>query len=322
MWRYVIYHLNAEGALEERYLRGESWFPDEQEVTRTRLRRMYTDRPPLVYLEHLTEDANGRVWTFSLVPDAHWKPGAPETSSLSWTRRTFDTVVEVLDLTDPSRAHVVSRRRFDSVVAPVCGHGLLLYRMVETPAGDTRGGGSRLRPGPRSRGRRRRVEPPLTCTRIVRSVSSVFVRYGEETMTGRRASTERGTGPVHDGSAEPLGPEARRELGDEIERFAALLGEEKRELLEKLAVFDRLRGWERAGYRSCADWLAASAAMDLPTARAQVQAARILAAVSRPDAKDRSGRSAAPERRPSGSRGPVPDGSAEPRRGRGRGTPA
>jgi len=141
-------------------------------------------------------------------------------------------------------------------------------------------------------------------------------------MTGRKASTERTSGPVRDGSAEPLGPEARRELGDEIERFAALLGEEKRELLEKLAVFDRLRGWERAGYRSCADWLAASAAMDLPTARAQVQSARILAAVSRQDGRDRSGRSVTFERRLSGSRGSDPDGSAEPPRAGGRGVSA
>lgn len=131
-------------------------------------------------------------------------------------------------------------------------------------------------------------------------------------MTGRGVGTERGERPVPDGSAEPFGPDARRALGDEIERLHAILGAETRELLEKIAVFDRLRGWERAGYRSCADWLAASAAMDLPTARAHVQAARILAAVSRQGAGEVSGGSAPSGRPLRGSPGSVPDGSAEP----------
>ena len=136
-------------------------------------------------------------------------------------------------------------------------------------------------------------------------------------MRGRRGRTETESGSVRDGSAEPLGPGASGALGDEIERFWALLGAETRELLEKIALFDRLRGWERAGYRSCADWLAANAAMDLPTARSHVQAARVLEAVSRQGGGDPSGRSATAERRLSGSPGAVPDGSAEPSRGRG-----
>ncbi len=43
-----------------------------------------------------------------------------------------------------------------------------------------------------------------------------------------------------------------------------------------IADFDRRRGWELGGHRSCAHWLAARARIDLHTAREKVRAARAL----------------------------------------------
>ncbi len=109
VWRYEIYHWSDAGEVEGSYARHAAWFPDRQEVTPGRLERMYTDLPPLVYLEHLTEGTDRRLWTFSVVPDAHWSPDSLHFSSPAWTRRTFDTVVEVLDVSHGSRVRVMAR---------------------------------------------------------------------------------------------------------------------------------------------------------------------------------------------------------------------
>jgi len=69
------------------------------------------------------------------------------------------------------------------------------------------------------------------------------------------------------------------ELGDEIATLSAHIHAATHRLLTLIARFDKLRGWEVAGHRSCAHWLAARIGIDLGAAREKVRAARALEAL-------------------------------------------
>jgi hypothetical protein len=71
-------------------------------------------------------------------------------------------------------------------------------------------------------------------------------------------------------------PEAVDQLGDEIATLGAHIHAATHRLLVLIAEFDRLRGWEQAGQRSCARWLAVRTGIDLGAAREKVRAARAL----------------------------------------------
>ncbi len=82
---------------------------------------------------------------------------------------------------------------------------------------------------------------------------------------------------VHDhekGAAGEL--DALQDLGDEIATLAAHLHAATHRLLTLIADFDRLRGWENDGFRSCAHWLAFRTGIDLGAARERLRAARAL----------------------------------------------
>ena len=66
------------------------------------------------------------------------------------------------------------------------------------------------------------------------------------------------------------------DLGDEIATLAAHLHAATYRLLTLIAEFDRLRGWEPEGHRSCAHWLAFRTGIDLGAAREKVRAAHAL----------------------------------------------
>lgn len=70
--------------------------------------------------------------------------------------------------------------------------------------------------------------------------------------------------------------DAIEELGDEIAVLSAHIHAATHRLLVLIAKFDRLRGWEMAGHRNCARWLAARTGIDLGAAREKVRAARAL----------------------------------------------
>ena len=70
------------------------------------------------------------------------------------------------------------------------------------------------------------------------------------------------------------------DLGDEIATLAAHLHAATYRLLTLIAEFDRLRGWEPEGHRSCAHWLAFRTGIDLGAAREKVRAARALTEIS------------------------------------------
>ena len=71
------------------------------------------------------------------------------------------------------------------------------------------------------------------------------------------------------------------DLGDEIATLAAHVHAATYHLLTLIAEFDRLRGWEPGGHRSCAHWLAYRTGIDLGAAREKVRAARALTELSR-----------------------------------------
>jgi hypothetical protein len=66
-------------------------------------------------------------------------------------------------------------------------------------------------------------------------------------------------------------------LGEEYVTLDAHIEAATQRSLAILAEFDRLRGWELAGYPSCAHWVAARRKVELHTARERVRAARALA---------------------------------------------
>ena len=87
------------------------------------------------------------------------------------------------------------------------------------------------------------------------------------------------------GRADPAAPDdvdpfqdadALEELGERITTLAAHLAAAECRFLQLLAEFDRRRGWELEGHRSCAHWLSFRTGRDLRTAREKVRVAAAL----------------------------------------------
>jgi len=78
----------------------------------------------------------------------------------------------------------------------------------------------------------------------------------------------------------PSDLDAIEELGDEIATLAAHIHAATHRLLVLIAAFDRQRGWELDGHRSCAHWLAFRTGIDLGAAREKVRTARALESLS------------------------------------------
>jgi hypothetical protein len=70
--------------------------------------------------------------------------------------------------------------------------------------------------------------------------------------------------------------EKLEKIEEEIVLLAAHLHAGEHRFLTLVAEFDRLRGWEVAGHRSCAHWLAFRSGFDLGACRERVRAARAL----------------------------------------------
>jgi hypothetical protein len=79
-------------------------------------------------------------------------------------------------------------------------------------------------------------------------------------------------------------------LGEEYVLLDAKADALTQRSLAVLAEFDRLRGWELAGYPSCAHWIAARRKVELHTARERVRAAKALAELPRTRAAMAQGR--------------------------------
>jgi hypothetical protein len=97
-------------------------------------------------------------------------------------------------------------------------------------------------------------------TRLVRETARVYVAPEPEPARESPAETDR-----------------IEALEEEIVLLAAHIHAAEHRFLTLVAEFDRLRGWEVAGHRSCAHWLAFRTGFDLGACRERVRAARALA---------------------------------------------
>ena len=92
-----------------------------------------------------------------------------------------------------------------------------------------------------------------------------------------RDSTSEASGPdAADFDAADDELDALQDLGDQIVTLAAHIHAAEHRFLTLIAEFERLRGWEPGGHRSCAHWLAFRTGIDLGAARERVRAARAL----------------------------------------------
>ena len=119
-------------------------------------------------------------------------------------------------------------------------------------------------------------------TLAVPEVSHVADKADESGPEERSASAEARAKDCTDDAPGPDDAEVDDELdvlldlGDEIATLAAHLHAATYRLLTLIAEFDRLRGWEPEGHRSCAHWLAFRTGIGLGAAREKVRAARAL----------------------------------------------
>jgi uncharacterized protein DUF222/HNH endonuclease len=87
---------------------------------------------------------------------------------------------------------------------------------------------------------------------------------------------------VREAPAEPYGQsppdeaDALADLGDEIATLAAHIHAATQRFLALIADFDKRRGWELDGHRSCAHWLSYRTGIDLGACREKVRTARAL----------------------------------------------
>ncbi len=128
-WEYLLTRHLATGEPVQQVVVDADWFPANAP---------FPDQPfhvalPPPGLYHIWEESSGRLWTFTAVPDPAWSAGSPIELSPSWHRKTFDTVIQVLDI---DRRRVLVSSRFDDRYAAMCGTKLL-YKVTETPDGDT-----------------------------------------------------------------------------------------------------------------------------------------------------------------------------------------
>jgi hypothetical protein len=129
--RYELYRWDSSGSVTEVLVRAVDWFPPFPVDGRypTREARAQGRYPPLI--GHLQEGEKGRLWVYAWVRARSWEPGVPARPQYEWARRTFDTILEVIDT---GRGEVLARMRFDGRLAPVCG-GPLLYTIREDDEG-------------------------------------------------------------------------------------------------------------------------------------------------------------------------------------------
>ena len=130
VWKYELFRWQNPDSLVQTVTREVDWFPPGGEWSP----ELYASEPPPPQLMHVTVDERGMVWTYSWVPDANWQPNESRPATPEWSRRNFDTIVEVIDLTEGS---VIAAERSDEMLGHAC-KGNLAYAIVETAAGDMR----------------------------------------------------------------------------------------------------------------------------------------------------------------------------------------
>ena len=134
-WSYEARRWAAPGRSDLAIVRDVEWFPPGEPSSADDVMAWYRKAPPPNILRHLWEGEDGLLWTYSIVADRRWEPEltAPD-EDLAWTRRTWDTMVEVLDI---HTATALASFRHDEYLVPVCGTDLV-STVRESAAGDAR----------------------------------------------------------------------------------------------------------------------------------------------------------------------------------------
>jgi hypothetical protein len=101
-------------------------------------------------------------------------------------------------------------------------------------------------------------------------------RPAEERSTEDRPSEDRTVAERTPADWTTVDPDRVEVVADEIRTLSAHIHAATHRLLTLIAEFDRFKGWEREGHRSCAHWLAFNTGIDLGAAREKVRSARAL----------------------------------------------
>lgn len=135
VWTYEMSRWRSPGVRDMTVVRHVEWFRPNEPMSWEEMDAWYAETPPPRRLYHIREDAEGLLWTYTLVPDERWDPEPePDHVDPGWILRTYDTVIEVIDIRS---AKVLADYRHDERLSPVCGRRLV-SSVRENRAGDTR----------------------------------------------------------------------------------------------------------------------------------------------------------------------------------------
>ncbi len=127
--RYELQFWRTPTAPTRRLVREAEWFPAQESFPLG----VPFERPPPPALKQVRAEGAERLWIYVVVPSEAWEPGMSMEPYLEWARKTFDTIVEVVDLVDGT---VVARARHDGMLGVVCDENLI-YTVDYDPEGDT-----------------------------------------------------------------------------------------------------------------------------------------------------------------------------------------
>jgi hypothetical protein len=122
-----------------------------------------------------------------------------------------------------------------------------------------------------------RFAPHVASFFLVREHVCLADQYRVGSEDGPRVAPDHAQRFAPEESSSPFADaDALEELEEEITTLAAHIHAATHRLLTLIAEFDRRRGWELGGHRSCAHWLSFRTGIDLGTAREKVRTARAL----------------------------------------------
>lgn len=112
---YVVEKWDADGSLEHRFVRQNSWL-NESGV----LRRPTQSQPPSPQITAVREDEKGRVWVATLVPAIEWRRGVGPKKVRGMDvigTLDFDALFDtILDVVDPATKSLIATARLDKPI--------------------------------------------------------------------------------------------------------------------------------------------------------------------------------------------------------------
>lgn len=134
-WSYEIHRWSDSGHRDLTIIRDADWFPPGDPESVNEVLAWFEESPPPTSLRHIWETDEGLLWTYSIVPDPRWMPESAEVAEdIDWVLRTWDTVVEVLDVDE---GRVLASARRDEYLVPVCSSEFV-STVSESADGDAR----------------------------------------------------------------------------------------------------------------------------------------------------------------------------------------